>query len=93
MKKRQQLLEQRRQLKTQIAAHLDLLIGSVVRSPSMGGWCLTDKVGGKTVTRYVRKSIVTEAQRMSRNCQQVWKWLRQLSRVNWELLRDFARDH
>lgn len=93
MKKRQQLLEHRRQLKTQIAAHLDLLIGSVVRSPSMGGWCLTDKVGGKTLTRYVRKSIVTEAQRMSRNCQQVWKWLRQLSRVNWELLRDSARDH
>jgi hypothetical protein len=92
MKKRQQLQQRQQQLQAQIVAHLDLLIGSVVRSPSMGGWCLTDKVGGKTVTRYVRKNLVAEAQRMSRNCQQVWKWLRQLSRVNWELLRDSSRD-
>lgn len=47
MKKRPQLQERQQQLKAQIVAHLDLLIGSVVRSPSMGGWCLTDKVGGK----------------------------------------------
>jgi hypothetical protein len=85
------LQQRQEQLKQQINQRLDLLIGSVVRSPSMGGWCLTDKVAGKTVTRYVRKSVIADAQRMSRNCQRLWKLLRQLSRVNWQLLQEKSR--
>lgn len=88
MNKTLKLRQRQEHLKQQICQRLDLLIGSVVRSPSMGGWCLTDKVRGKTVTRYVRKSVVADAQRMSRNCQRVWELLRQLSDINWQLLRE-----
>jgi hypothetical protein len=84
-------LQRQKELKTQIQRNLDILIGSVVRSPSMTGWCLTDKIRGRTVTRYVRKRIVSEARRMSRQCQRLWKLLRQLSEVNWRLLRYQAK--
>jgi len=86
------LLERQKQLKAQVVGHLDILIGSVVKSPSMSGYCLTDKVHGKTVTRYVRKSVVTEAQHMSAECQKLWKLLRALSRINWEILKEKASD-
>jgi hypothetical protein len=89
---REALLIRQKQLKTEIADHLDILIGSAVKSPSMSGYCLTDKIKGKTVTRYVRKSIVVEAQRMTAECQQLWKRLRALSRIHWELLQLKAAD-
>jgi len=82
-----QLLQRQAQLKTQIAGHLDILIGSVVKSPSMSGYCLTDKVHGKTVTRYVRKSVATEAIQMTRRTQKLWKLLRKLSGINWDILK------
>lgn len=91
MKPSPQLQQRQKHLKQQINQRLDLLIGSVVRSPSMSGWCLTDKVAGKTVTRYVRQCIVADAQRMSRNCQHLWKLVRQLSRVNWQILQEKSR--
>lgn len=82
-----QLIENQRGLKVEVCAHLDILIGSVVKSPSMGGHCLTDKVKGKTVTRYVRKSVAAEAIQMTRKTQKLWKLLRKLSGVNWEILK------
>jgi hypothetical protein len=81
------LLEKQKQLKAQVAGHLDILIGSVVKSPSMSGYCLTDKVHGKTVTRYVRKSVAAEAIKMTQQTQKLWKLLRKLSGVNWEILK------
>ena len=83
----EKLLQRQREIRTQIQNNLDILIGSVVRSPSMTGWCLTDKVRRRTVTRYVRKNIVADARRMSDQCQRLWKLLRQLSEVNWKRLR------
>lgn len=81
------LLTRQKQLKTEIAGHLDILMGSVVKSPSMSGYCLTDKIKGKTVTRYVRKSVVADAQRMTAECQKLWKRLRALSGIHWEILK------
>jgi hypothetical protein len=60
MKRLALLKEHQRLLKEQIGENLDLLIGSVVRSPAMMYHGLTTKVAGKTVTRYVRKGLVTK---------------------------------
>jgi len=87
----QYLYSRQKRLKTRISRNLDILIGSVVKSPSMGGHCLTDKVKSVTVTRYLRKSVVDEARRMTRQTQRLWKLLRALSRVNWEILKHKAR--
>ena len=55
--KRIEALEKKREILGQeIAANLDLLIGSVCRSPSMSGHSLTTKVQGKTVSLYVRRA-------------------------------------
>jgi hypothetical protein len=49
-------------LREDIASRLDsFLIGTVAKSPSMRGYSLTTKAGGKTVTSYVRKDIVPMA--------------------------------
>ena len=86
--KRIEALERKRELLGQeIAANLDLLIGSVCRSPSMSGHCLTTKVRGKTVTLYVRKALVARVQAMTERHKKVQGLVSQLSRVNWELLR------
>lgn len=81
------LREHQRLLKQQICENLDLLIGSVVRSPAMMYHGLTTKVAGKTVTRYVRKGLVTKVQIMTQRNQKVRALIQQLSNVNWELLK------
>ena len=88
-----EVLEQRQQyLKQQIADSLDILIGSLGKSPSMRGHNLTTKVAGKTVTRYVRSEFVPQAREMIRRYQKLWRLLLQLSRVNWQLLQHRHRD-
>ena len=88
-----QLLEKRQQLlKRQIADSLDLLIGSIGKSPTMRGHNLTTKVAGKTVTRYVRNDLVAQARAMTRRYHKLWRLLLQLSRVNWQLLQQQAPD-
>ena len=83
-----QLLEERQQLlKQQIADCLDILMGSLGKSPSMRGHNLTTKVAGKTVTRYVRSELVPQAREMIRRYQKLWRLLLQLSKVNWQLLQ------
>jgi hypothetical protein len=90
---RRQLLEKRQALlKQQIAASLDVLIGSVGRSPSMRGHNLTTKLAGKTVTRYLRKDLVPQARAMSQRYRKLWRLLTQLSQVNWQLLQLQDRD-
>jgi hypothetical protein len=81
------LREHQRLLKQQICENLDLLIGSVVRSPAMMYHGLTTKVAGKTVTRYVRKGLVTKVKIMTQRNQKVRALIQQLSNVNWELLK------
>ena len=83
-----QLLERRQQLlKQQIADSLDILIGSLGKSPSMRGHNLTTKAGGTTVTRYVRRDLAPQVREMIRRYQKLWRLLVQLSRVNWQLLQ------
>ena len=81
-----QLMVRQEKLKKGILANLDLLMGSIVKAPSQSGYYLTDKVGGKTVTRYIRKSILHKAGEMTVNNRRLRKMARELSRVNWELL-------
>ena len=81
------LTRRRDRLREDIIAQLDVfLIGTVARSPSMAGHGLTTKVKGKTVSLYVRKGIVREAEEMTRRYKRLWLLLQKLSRVNWEML-------
>ena len=82
------ILKRRRdRLKEDIVAQLDaFLIGTVAKSPSMSGHGLTTKVKGKTVSLYVRKGIVRQAQEMTKRYTRLWLLLQKLSRVNWEIL-------
>ena len=82
------ILKRRREsLKKQIAANLDLLIGSVGRSPAMRYHNLTTKIEGKTVTRYLRKGLVPKAKRMTLRHKKVRSLIQQLSTVNWEIIK------
>ena len=84
--KKQQLL-----LKKQIYKNLDLIIGSVVRSPAMMYHSLTTKVEGKTVTRYIRKGLVTKVTEMTMRHKEVRKMIQKLSKINWELLKQESK--
>ena len=52
-------------LKEQIISNLDLLIGSIGKSPAMKYHNLTTKVKGKTVSMYVRNGLVPKAKTMT----------------------------
>lgn len=83
------ILKRRRdRLREDIVAHLDVfLIGTVAKSPSMSGYGLTTKVKGKTVSLYVRKGIVREAEEMTMRYRRMWLLLQELSKLNWEILK------
>lgn len=74
-------------LKEQISNNLDLLMGTVVRSPAMMYHNLTTKIEGKTVTRYVRKGLVAKVKKMTDRHKRVRLLIQKLSKVNWELLK------
>ncbi|MBN2301361.1 MAG: hypothetical protein JXN60_02465 [Lentisphaerae bacterium] len=77
-------------LKKGIIANLDLLMGTIVRAPSHSGYYLTDKREGKTITKYIRKSVLHRADEMTNNNKQLKKMARQLSEINWQLLQHGA---
>ena len=52
------LRKRQKMLKEQICSNLDILIGTVGKSPAMKYHNLTTKQAGKTVSRYVRKGLV-----------------------------------
>jgi len=80
--------KRRDRLREDIVAHLDVfLIGTVAKSPSMSGYGLTTKVKGKTVSLYVRKGIVREAEEMTMRYRRMWLLLQELSKLNWEILK------
>jgi adenosylmethionine-8-amino-7-oxononanoate aminotransferase len=87
MSRRDILKKRQVRLREDIAAMLDsFLIGTVAKSPSMTGHGLTTKVGGKTVTLYVRKDIVPRALEMGKRYKKLWMLVQALSKVNWEIL-------
>lgn len=81
------LRKQQTMLKEQICNNLDLLLGTVVRSPAMMYHSLTTKVDGKTVTRYVRKGLVPKVKKMTERHKKLRTLIQKLSKVNWELLK------
>ena len=81
------LRKQQVMLKEQIHNSLDLLMGTVVRSPAMMYHSLTTKIEGKTVTRYVRKGLVPKVKKMTDRHKRVRTLIQKLSKVNWELLK------
>ncbi|GBD98793.1 hypothetical protein BMS3Abin07_00820 [bacterium BMS3Abin07] len=86
--KRIDLLKRRQaRLKEEIMANLDLLIGTVGKSPSMAGHNLTTKVEGKTVSLYVRKDLSRKAKEMTRRYKKLRLLIQKLSKVNWEILK------
>lgn len=86
--KRVDLLKKRQaMLKEQICDNLDLLVGSVGRSPAMKYNNLTTKVNGKTVSKYVRKGLVPKVTKMTLRHKKVRSLILKLSKVNWELLK------
>jgi hypothetical protein len=87
MKRIDQLRKQQELLKEQICSNLDLLVGSVVRSPAMLYHSLTTKVDGKTTTKYVRKGLVPKVKKMTNRNKEVRSLIQNLSSVNWELLK------
>ena len=87
MKKIDLMKKQQDMLKEQICRNLDLLVGSIVRSPAMMYHSLTTKVEGKTVTRYVRKGLVPKVKKMTDRNKRVRTLIQKLSKINWELLK------
>jgi hypothetical protein len=88
MSKQHQLLEFRQQqLQRQINLALDLLQGSLHKSPSQRGYHLTTKVHQKTVTKYVRLELVPRVRAMTANHLRIRKLLQRLSDTNWRLLQ------
>ncbi len=87
MKKIDLMKKQQDMLKEQICRNLDLLVGSIVRSPAMMYHSLTTKAEGKTVTRYVRKGLVPKVKKMTDRNKRVRTLIQKLSNVNWELLK------
>jgi hypothetical protein len=87
MRRIELLKKQQAMLKEQICSNLDIVIGSVVRSPAMMYHSLTTKVGGKTVTRYVRKGLVPRVKTMTERHKKLRSLIQKLSDVNWELLK------
>jgi len=92
MKRTEMLRRRQALLKEEIAASLDLLIGSVTtKGPARTGYNLTAKVAGKTTTRYIRKSLVPTVREMTKRHNKVRALIRRLSETNWELLNREAQ--
>lgn len=87
--KRIETLQRRQQLiKEDIAANLDLLIGSVTtKGPKRTGHNLTGKVEGKTRSRHIPKGLAPRVREMTKRHNKVRALIRKLSDVNWELLK------
>ena len=87
----ERLIKRRERLKEQISRNLDLLIGSVGKSAAMRHHNLTTKMEGKTKTVYVRKGLVGAVRKMTARHAKVKQLIAQLSKVNWELLKQESR--
>lgn len=86
-KKVESLKKKQKLLKEQICNNLDLLIGTIRKSPAMRQHSLTMKVDGKTVSRYVRKGLIVKAKKMTQSHKKVRELINKLSQVNWQLLK------
>ena len=86
-------LEARRQRLTQeVLDHLDFLIGSIsTKGFKYPAWNLTAAVDGKTRTRHIPKDLLPLVKRMTARHRRLKVLLKQLDKVNWQLLLLRAR--
>lgn len=82
-----QLTQKKERITREIHANLDFLAGSVTSQGPRGGFSLTFKEDGKTRSKYIRTSMVKEVRRMTRRHQKLKELLKELSAVNWEILK------
>ena len=85
------LTQKKERITREINANLDFISGSVTSQGARGGFTLTCKEGGKTRSKYIRTSMVDEVRRMTRRHQKLKSLLKELSEVNWEILK--AQNH
>lgn len=72
---------------TQVADHLDFLIGSVsTKGPRRPGFNLTFKLDGVTRTRHIRKQDLEKVRRMTARHKKLKKLIQKLSDLNWRIL-------
>ena len=94
------LEKRKKQLTDRLMHHLDILIGTVVayrlkcgkncrcnQGKKHLGFYLSVRSEGKTRNLYLPKDLVPRAREMSRQHQKLKKLLREVSQVNYELLR------
>jgi len=81
-------LQQRRELLcAQIAANLDILIGSVsTKGPARPGYTLTFKLSGVTRSRHIRVQDLEKVRLMTARHKTLKRLIQQLSDLNWEIL-------
>jgi len=87
MKRIEMLKKRQAMLKEEIINNLDLLIGTINKSPAMKNHGLTTKINGKTISKYVRKGLVTKVTKMTQSNKKVHSLILKLSEVNWEILK------
>lgn len=81
------LKQKKERVTREIHANLDFLSGSVTSQGPRGGFSLTFKEDGKTRSKYIRTSMVDEVRRMTRRHQKLKGLLKELSDLNWEILK------
>jgi len=82
-----ELQQQRELLCEQIAANLDILIGSVsTKGPKRPGFNLTFKLDGVTRTRHIRKQDLEKVQLMTARHKKLKALIHKLSDLNWLIL-------
>lgn len=81
------LQQKKQRLEREIACNLDFVIGSVTSQGPRGGFSLTNKVDGKTRSKYIRTSMVKAVRRLTRQHAKLKDLLKELAEVNWELLK------
>jgi hypothetical protein len=82
-----ELQQQRELLCQQIAATLDILIGSVsTKGPKRPGFNLTFKLDGVTRTRHIRKEDLQKVQLMTARHRKLKGLIHKLSDLNWQIL-------
>lgn len=74
-------------LHREIIDNLDFLAGSITSQGPRGGYSLTTAEKGKTRTRYIRAGMLEEVRTRIERHRRLKKLLKELSEVNWELLK------
>ena len=81
------LQQKQERLKREISNNLDFIMGSITTQGKTGGFNLTCKVKAKTTSRYIRVGMLDDVKKMTRRHQKLKALLKDLSDVNWELLK------